>query len=84
LAAAGAAPAIPARETTEARLQQQLADNQAEQALLEMQTLARIKLPENTKKAEVLVRHIRESVQKDPVAAANALRTWVTDMGKNA
>jgi flagellar biosynthesis/type III secretory pathway M-ring protein FliF/YscJ len=28
----------------------------------------------------VLVRHIREAVQKDPTSAANILRTWVTDV----
>jgi len=84
LPAAQAATGIAARESGEVSLEQQLADNQAEQALLEAETLGRIKLPVNTKKSEVLVRHIRESVQKDPIAAANVLRTWVADMGRNS
>ena len=46
---------------------------------MEAETLSRIKLPANTKKTEVLVRHIRESITKDPGAAANVLRTWVAD-----
>jgi flagellar M-ring protein FliF len=78
--AAAAAAALPAQLGAEGRLQQQLADNLAEQAQLEAETMGRIRLPTNTKKSEVLVRHIRESVQKDPVAAANVLRTWVADM----
>jgi flagellar M-ring protein FliF len=67
------------KETHGSRLQQQIADNEAEQAALEEQALSHIKMPANTKTTEVLVRHIREAVQKDPVSAANILRTWVTD-----
>jgi flagellar M-ring protein FliF len=70
---------VPARETHGSRLQQQIADNEAEQAALEEQALSHIKMPTNTKTTEVLVRHIRDAVQKDPVGAANILRTWVTD-----
>ena len=80
LAAGAAAGALPAPNAVDQRLQQQLADNLAEQAQLEAETMGRIKLPANTKKSDVLVRHIRESVQKDPVTAANVLRTWVADM----
>ncbi len=67
-------------QTADERMEQQMLDAQAEQAQLEAETLSRIKLPANTKKTEVLVRHIRESVTKDPAAAANVLRTWVTDL----
>jgi flagellar M-ring protein FliF len=80
LAAGDAASALPARDGAGSRIQQQLDDNLAEQAQLEAETLGRIKLPANTKKSEVLVRHIRESVKKDPVGAANVLRTWVADL----
>jgi flagellar M-ring protein FliF len=59
--------------------EQKMIDNDAERAQLEAEALSRIKLPANTKKTEVLVRFIRESVLKDPVAATNVLRTWVTD-----
>jgi flagellar M-ring protein FliF len=63
-----------------ARMQQQIADNEAEQAALEAQALSHIKLPPRTKTTEVLARHIREAVEKDPVNASNVLRTWVTDL----
>ena len=80
-AAAGETPhtALAAAETPQERMEQDLLDAQAEQAQLEAETLSRIKLPANTKKTEVLVRHIRESITKDPGAAANVLRTWVAD-----
>jgi len=74
------ADALPARESAASRLQQQIDDNDAEQAALEEQALRHIKMPTNTKTTEVLVRHIREAVQKDPTSAANILRTWVTDV----
>ncbi len=61
-------------------LEQQMADNQAEQAQIEAEAIGRIKLPANTRKTEVLVKHIREAVQKDPLNAANVLRTWVSDI----
>ena len=67
-------------ESAEANLEQQMIENQAEQSQLEAQALSRIKLPANTNKTEVLVKHIRESVQKDPLAAANILRTWVAEV----
>ncbi len=79
-AASPASAAIPPSENAESSLEQQISDNNAEQAHIEAEAMSRIKLPASTKKAEVLVRHIREAVQKDPVAAANVLRTWVTDL----
>jgi flagellar M-ring protein FliF len=72
--------AVGPPESTESRLERQMDENQAEQDQLEAEALGRIRLPANTKKTEVLVKHIRESVQKDPGAAANVLRTWVADM----
>lgn len=68
------------QETADQRLERQMEDNDAEQAQLEADALSRIKLPANTKKTEVLVKHIRESVQKDPNGAANVLRTWVAEL----
>lgn len=73
-----AAEAEKAKEAKEA-LDLEAASRQAEQARLEAETLNRIKLPVNTKKSEILVRFIRENVQKDPVAATNVLRTWIAD-----
>jgi flagellar M-ring protein FliF len=80
LPAADGAAAPGAVEDANVRIQQQLADNQSEQDQLDAETLGRIKLPPNTKKSEVLVKHIRESVKKDPISAANVLRTWIADM----
>ncbi len=60
-------------------MEQQIADNDARQALLESEELNRIKLPESTRKTEVLVKHIRDSVQKDSVNATNVLRTWISE-----
>jgi flagellar M-ring protein FliF len=74
------AAALPARESAETRLEQQIADNQAEQAHIEAEALSHIRMPANTRKTEVLVKHIREAVQKDPLTAANVLRTWVADL----
>jgi len=74
-----AVDSVSVKEPHASRLQQQIADNEAEQAALEEQALSHIKMPANTKTTEVLVRHIRDAVQKDPVGAANILRTWVTD-----
>jgi flagellar M-ring protein FliF len=80
--AAGESPAtIPSLEKVDAEdlLHQDIADNEVEQAQLEAEALGHIKLAANTRKSDVLVRHIRESVTHDPVAAANVLRTWVSD-----
>jgi flagellar biosynthesis/type III secretory pathway M-ring protein FliF/YscJ len=71
---------IGAGESADARLEKQMIENAAEQSQIEAEALSRIKLPANTKKTEVLVKHIRESVQKDPGGAANVLRTWVSEL----
>jgi flagellar M-ring protein FliF len=73
--AGGAAPG----QAEKTQMEQQIADNDARQALLESEELRRIKLPESTRKTEVLVKHIRESVQKDSVNATNVLRTWISE-----
>ena len=62
------------------RVGQQIADNEARQAQLESEALNRIRLPDNSKKTDVLVKHIRESVTKDPVNVTNVLRTWISDL----
>jgi flagellar M-ring protein FliF len=63
----------------EQQVQEQISENNAQQAQLEAEALSRIKLPANTRQTEVLVKHIRDSVRKDPVAATNVLRTWIAD-----
>ncbi len=79
LPGAGEHPALATKESVENRLEQQIAENKAEQDQLEAEALSHIKMPANTRKTEVLVRHIRDAVTKDPITAANVLRTWVTD-----
>jgi flagellar biosynthesis/type III secretory pathway M-ring protein FliF/YscJ len=70
---------MPDKAAVQSTLEQQMAANDADQAQLEAETIGHIKLAANTRKSEVLVRHIRESINADPVNAANILRTWVTD-----
>ncbi len=60
-------------------MERQLQENDSEQARLESETLSRIKLPINTKKTEILVKHIRESVHKDAGNATNVLRNWLSE-----
>jgi flagellar M-ring protein FliF len=67
------------RAQGERNMEQQIADNDARHALLESEELNRIKLPESTRKTEVLVKHIRDSVQKDSMNATNVLRTWISE-----
>jgi flagellar biosynthesis/type III secretory pathway M-ring protein FliF/YscJ len=46
----------------------------------ELEALNAIKLPPvTTKKAEVLTKHLVETVKKDPVSTAQVLRTWLRD-----
>jgi flagellar M-ring protein FliF len=72
--------AITAMQTAESRMEKLISEQAAQQAALEAEALSRIKLPANTKQTEVLVRHIRDSVQKDPVSSTNVLRTWISDL----
>ena len=46
-------------------MEKQISENDAQQAQLEAEALSRIKLPLNTKKTEVLVKHIRDAIHKD-------------------
>jgi flagellar M-ring protein FliF len=68
-----------AMEGADAGSERQMLESHAEQSQLEAGTSGRMKLPSTMNKTEVLVRQIRESVQKDPAGAANVLRTWVSD-----
>ena len=65
--------------TVSRQMEQQLAENEAHQAQLESEALNRIKLPASTRKTDVLVKHIRESVTKDSTNATNVLRTWIAE-----
>jgi len=70
-------PADAAQKELEARLTEQQNTKQR----LEAEALSALRLPPvATKKAEVLTKHIAETVKKDPVGAAQILRTWLNDM----
>jgi flagellar M-ring protein FliF len=72
-----ASPADAAQKELEARL----AEQQAAKQRLEAEALSALRLPPvATKKTEVLTKHIAETVKKDPVGAAQILRTWLNDM----
>ncbi|HVX66556.1 MAG TPA: flagellar basal-body MS-ring/collar protein FliF [Bryobacteraceae bacterium] len=78
--APGESPADAAKRELEAKL----ANRQSEQARLDAEALSSLQLPAVTsKRSEVLSKHIGESVGKDPVAAAQILRTWLNE-GKQA
>jgi flagellar M-ring protein FliF len=64
------------------QIQDKLAAQQALQAQAEEAALLNLKLPTvSTKKSEVLVKHLRESVTKDTPGSANILRSWLTESG---
>jgi flagellar M-ring protein FliF len=74
-------PVLPhASARTPDAMEQQLAENDAYQAQLETEAMGRIKLPMNTRKTEVLTKHIRDSVTKDPTMVTNVLRAWIAEM----
>jgi flagellar M-ring protein FliF len=72
--------ALPVSEGhSDSDMEKRIRDGEKEQARLEAEVLNSIKLPVATKATEVLIRHIRESTQKDPATAANVLRAWMND-----
>jgi flagellar M-ring protein FliF len=78
---AGSSAAVAAAiEGDGADYEARLAEQQAEQKRLETQTLAQLKLaPTITKAAEVLAKHLREKISKDPEISAQILRTWIRE-----
>lgn len=73
------APQSDAGQNLEARLAEQAARRQQ----LEAEALSALKLPPvTTKKTEVLTKHLTESVKKDPVSAAQILRSWLYELEK--
>ncbi|HEY3824613.1 MAG TPA: flagellar M-ring protein FliF C-terminal domain-containing protein, partial [Bryobacteraceae bacterium] len=74
-----AAGPVDPKTAVERQLEQQISENDARQSQLESEVLSRIKLPASTRKTEVLVRHIRDSVHKDSVNATNVLRSWISE-----
>ena len=61
-------------------LAEQLADRDAQQKRSDAQMLSSLKLaPVITKKAEVLAKHLREKIGKEPEISAQILRTWIRE-----
>ncbi len=69
------APSGSPLEQAESQIAAQVADGRE---LAELEILRSIKMPENTtKKAEVLSKHLRETITKDPDPAVTVLRGWL-------
>jgi flagellar M-ring protein FliF len=75
-----AARAAIAAGKAEQELQNQLAERDALQQKSDAQVLSSLTLaPVITKKSEVLAKHLREKISKEPEVAAQILRTWVRE-----
>jgi flagellar M-ring protein FliF len=86
LAAAAHAPGSPVSSALatssqlEDQMESQLAERDALQAKMDAQTLSSLKLaPVITKKAEVLAKHLREKIAKEPEVSVQILRTWIRE-----
>jgi flagellar M-ring protein FliF len=84
VAGSGEQPALlkpgASAEAIQHQMQEKLVAQEALQAQLDEAALSSLKLPSvTTKKSEVLVKHLRESVTKDTPGSANILRSWLTD-----
>lgn len=78
-ASAPAPPAVAAPSASfEDQMESQLAERAALERQLEAQALNSLKLsPVITKTAEVLAKHLREKISKDPDVSAQVLRSWI-------
>lgn len=84
-----APPGVPAtmgadEETSavslEEQIETQLAEREALARRMEAQAIHALKLaPVITKTAEVLAKHLREKISKDPEVSAQVLRTWIRE-----
>jgi flagellar M-ring protein FliF len=81
--AAGDTPAARAAlAAAQARdgLEEQLAERDALQQKSDAQVLTNLKLaPVITKKAEILAKHLREKIAKEPEVSGQILRTWIRE-----
>jgi flagellar biosynthesis/type III secretory pathway M-ring protein FliF/YscJ len=61
-------------------LETKLAEREAAQRRADAQALSSLKLtPVITKTAEVLAKHLREKITKEPEVSAQVLRTWIRE-----
>jgi flagellar M-ring protein FliF len=66
------------REEIERQIQERLEQSAAEHARKEAEALMNLQLPDtNTKKSEVLTKHLTSEAKKDPTAAAQVIRAWL-------
>ena len=79
--AAGESPAARAAlGATSEDLERQLAERDAQQEQSDAQVLTSFRLaPVITKKAEILAKHLREKISKNPEVSAQILRTWIRE-----
>jgi len=77
----GAPPAVEAPSGSgEDDIEAKIAQREALERKLELQALGALRLtPVITKTAEVLAKHLREKISKDPEVSAQVLRTWIRD-----
>jgi flagellar M-ring protein FliF len=73
-------PLAEASSTVNEQMEAKLAERETQQKLLEAEALSALKLPPvATKKAEVLTKHLRENIKKDPGVAAQVLLGWMRE-----
>jgi flagellar biosynthesis/type III secretory pathway M-ring protein FliF/YscJ len=66
--------------SAESELEAKLAEREAAQKRAEAQALSSLKLtPVITKTAEILAKHLREKIAKEPEVSAQVLRTWIRE-----
>ena len=71
---------IGAATISKSSMEAKLAERDALQHKLEAQALSSLKLaPVITKKAEVLAKHLREKITKEPDVASQILRAWIRE-----
>src|SRR5262249_28098951 len=80
LAAGRDANAIDDGNSPAAQMEAKIAERVNQQRLAEAEAINALKLPPvATKKAEVLTKHLRENIKKEPAVAAQVLLGWVRD-----
>ena len=89
IAAGAEGPKAHTAEEVEARIEAALSGQQEKQRALQLEQedamLNSLAIPiATTKKAEVLIKHLRENIAKDVEATTNVFRSWMSDADKNA
>lgn len=73
-----AKPRGPTVEDAQKNLEARMADQLGEQARKDAEAMLQLKLPEvQTKKTEVIKKHIAAEAKKDPTAMAQVVRSWL-------